>query len=214
MAYTVKRKPQKPERSGPSVLEKLKPAHIPIPTDVVKEGAHEVSEKLREDLGRWTRVRRAASLKPIVGCLDCDTTGKVACAACGGGGMQKLVWNEEVQPCPTCEGTGQVTCSACMGSGHVENAHRKKLIAVLVIGGLAWAYILFRLWGGDILPEQRAKYLARGGGGGSTGAAPVKTTLGQRGTSTHAQPNGQPGTAGQMPGGFTAPNGGQRPPGR
>lgn len=197
MAYTVKRKPEKPARSGSSVLNKLKPDHLPIPTDTVKESAQEVKEKLREDFSRWTRVRRAVSLKPMVGCLACDAIGKVECGACGGAGNQKLVWNEEIQQCQTCAGTGQVTCAECMGRGEVENVHRKKLIAVLVIGGLAWAYILFRLWGGDILPEQRAKYLTRGGGGGATGApAPTRGTLGR----PHATaPNGaQPGARGAM----------------
>jgi hypothetical protein len=214
MAYTVKRqpaKPPKPERSGNSVLNKLKPDHLPIPTETVKESAHEVKEKLREDFSRWTRVRRAVSLKPMVGCLACDASGKVACGACGGAGNQKLVWNEEVQQCQTCEGTGEVTCSECMGRGEVENVHRKKIIAVFVIGGLAWAYVLFRLWGGDILPEQQAKYLTRGGGGGSTGApAPTRGAMGQKhgtGSATlsgGAQPGangaagmlGQPGSAG------------------
>jgi hypothetical protein len=213
MAYTVKRKPMKPEkpaRAGSSILSKLKPDHLPIPTETVKEGAHEVTEKLKADISRIARVRRAVSLKPIVGCLDCDATGKAPCGACGGAGNQKLVWNDEIQQCATCDGTGQVTCAECMGRGTVENTNRKKLIWMLVLGGIAWAYVLFRLWGGDILPEQRAKYLTRGGGGGATGAqAPAGGVLGHPGANHigAGRPNGagprgaagQPGMPGQPP---------------
>ncbi len=210
MAYTVKRKPQKVHRERISILDKVKSDKLGLPTEAVKEGAHEVTAKLREDLGRWSRVRRVVSLKPTMGCIDCDTTGKVVCQACGGGGNQKLVWNDEVQQCPTCEGTGTVTCSECTGRGEVENAHRKKLIAILVIGGLMWAYVLFRLWGGDILPEQRSKYMAGGGGGGVTstapragaanlpgGAQPGRSTGQPRGTDRSGA-TGQTGTAGQV----------------
>jgi hypothetical protein len=199
MAYTVKRKPAKPDKPArPSVLDKLKPDHLPaIPTEAVKEGAQEVKAKLKEDFSRWTRVRRAVSLKPMVGCLNCDASGKTACGACGGAGNQKMVWNDEIQQCQTCEGTGEVTCAECAGYGEVENVHRKKLIAVFIFGGLAWAYILFRLWGGDILPEQRAKFLTRGGGGGSTGApAATHGSLGQ----THGSRGGATPPGGAQPG--------------
>ena len=206
MAYTIKRKPVKAPRRRNAVLDKIKSDHLPASTAAVREGAQEVTEKLRADISRWTRVRRAVSLKPTMGCIDCDTTGKVDCAACGGGGNQKIVWNDEIQQCQTCAGTGQVTCSDCMGHGEVENVHRKKLKFVLVVGGIGWAYILFRLWGGDVLPEQQAKYITRGGGGSTSAAAPARGSLGQRGTRGQSVPAGAGGA--QQPG-VTQPGTGQ-----
>ena len=211
MAYTVKRQPVKPQRERSKILDKVKIDKLAIPTDTVKEGASEVSTKLREDLGKWTRIRSAVSLRPMVGCMTCDTTGKVSCGACGGSGNQKMVWNEEVQQCPTCEGACTVTCSECMGQGQVENTKRKMLLVCLVLGGLCWGYVLFRLWGGDILPEQQSKYMAGGGGGGNTGTAGgPKRAMGQPGGAVGngaGGPSDSHGTNGAHPGGMQPPNG-------
>lgn len=209
MAYTVKRKPQKPERparTGPSLLDKM---HVtekaPQAAETVRESAVEVREKLKEDLGRISRlarVRRSVSLKPMVACLECNRSGKATCLTCGGAGSQKLVLNDEMQRCEACQGSGEVTCVECMGRGLVPNVHRKKVMWMLVVGGLAWAYVLFRLWGGDVLPEQRAKYMAGGGGGGGTGRPAPAATLGSpvspRGAQSghFGQPSGAPGAPG------------------
>lgn len=192
------------------------------PRDTVKESASEVRDKLKSDftgLKQRARIRRGISLKPMVACPECEASGKIACLTCGGSGEQRVVWNDTTEKCPSCQGTGQTACSNCMGRRMVPNANRKKLLWVLLIGGLGWGYILFRLWGGDILPEQQSKYLAGGGGGGATsnnaqplrklGApgsmAPPNGMNTPGGTGQPGQPNGavgQPGTMGGQPGGM------------
>lgn len=192
MAYAIKRKPEKQPRE--SVLNKLHVADkLPHVSDTAREGAVEVKEKLKSDLSRMARLRRAVSLKHIVGCLSCDATGKTECSACAGTGEQKLIMDEATEKCSICEGSGRVSCVECMGTGSLPNVHRKKLIWMLAIGGLAWAFILFELWGGDILPEQRSKFLARSGGGGA-----VMNGGGSHGRTSSPHPLGgpanQPGT--------------------
>lgn len=171
-------------------MNKIMPKPSPQTREAVKEGAAEVREKLKSDISRWTRARRFVSLKPTLDCMECDGTGKHACSACGGEGLQKVVWNEEEQACPTCVGKGTVTCVECAGIGEVENKHRKKLVWVLAIGGLAWGYILFRLWGGDVAPELRARYLSGGGGGYSTGRPGSNPGTGTQSTVAPGGPNG------------------------
>jgi len=133
----------------------------------IAAGAAEVREKLKSDLSRWSRVRRFATLKPTMGCITCDMTGKVLCDTCDGTGRSKLVFDDRQEACATCEGTGRVTCVTCAGRGIVPNVHRKKVLWLLILGGLAWGYVLFRLWNRDILPEFRAQ------GGGRQISRPV-----------------------------------------
>jgi hypothetical protein len=130
----------------------------------LREGAEEVREKLKADLSHFARARRAVSLKPTVGCLSCDATGKVACGTCGGSGHARFVMGEEPEKCHTCLGSGHVTCVECAGRGWVLNKHRKKIIWLLAVGAAAWALVLYRLWGGDIAPEMRANLFKTGGG--------------------------------------------------
>jgi hypothetical protein len=145
--------------------------------EIVREGAQEVTEKLRQDLSRWSRFRRFVSLKPQIPCLDCDGAGKVQCTACGGSGKSAMVRDDgEQEACPRCGGQGSITCVECGGKGLIPNRHRKPLIAVLWVGGIAWAIILFELWGGDILPAQRAAVLQRGEHGRSVPVPPAGTS--------------------------------------
>ncbi len=145
------------------------------PPAEVREGAEEVKAKLREDLSRWARLRRFVSLKPEIPCLECDGAGKIQCAACRGTGKSAIVTETgEQEPCPHCGGHGSITCVDCAGRGVIPNRNRKPLIWILVAGGVAWALILFQLWGGDILPEQRAAVLQRGEHGRSVVAPPQR----------------------------------------
>jgi hypothetical protein len=177
----------------------------PKPREIVKEGAAEVREKLKADLSHWSRARRLVSLRPTMGCLSCDATGKLSCASCGGSGEQKLVWNDEVSACPTCEGKGIATCADCAGRGFVKNTHRKKWLWVLGIGGAAWALLLWRIWGDNIAPEAQAKYLHGGGGGGGANvqrSAPPSSMRPNRGGPGGAR-NGMAPGGGMTPGGAT-----------
>jgi len=145
--------------------------------EIVREGAQEVTEKLRQDLSRWSRLRRFVSLKQEIPCLDCDGAGKVQCTACSGSGKSAMVRDDgEQEACPRCGGQGSITCIECGGKGVIPNRHRKPLIAVLWVGGIAWAIILFELWGGDILPAQRAAVLQRGEHGRSVPVSPARTS--------------------------------------
>jgi len=139
------------------------------PPATVREGADEVRAKLRQDLSRLTRFRRGISLKPTMGCIECDATGRVPCSSCAGSGQAKIVLGDKPEPCHTCDGRGTVTCIECAGRGRVPNVHRKKVLWLLGIGGLAWAFVLYRMWGGDVLPEQVASL--KGGGGKAVPAA-------------------------------------------
>jgi|GEM_PF-5634507 len=143
--------------------------------EVVREGADEVRAKLREDLGRWTRARRYVSLRPEIGCLACDAAGKIECTACGGTGRSAVVLDDGRQDsCPRCDGRGATTCVECAGRGMIPNAHRKKMLWLLAVGGAAWLFILFQLWGRDVLPEQRAAILQRGEHGRAVQAPPPR----------------------------------------
>ena len=135
--------------------------------EVIREGAAEVKAKLRDDISHWSKFRRFITLAPTMACLDCEGTGRVPCTGCGGSGMQKLVWNDEETACPTCEGKATVTCTDCEGKGRIKNKRRKFFLWMFGVGGVAWAYTFFRLWGGDVAPELRSKYLHGGGGGGA-----------------------------------------------
>ena len=140
--------------------------------DTLREGAAEVRDKLRQDfstISRWTRVRRFVSLSPTMMCPDCDGARQVTCGACGGVGKQKVVWNDEEIICEGCKGEKVQNCGNCFGRGRVKNIHRKKFLWLLGIGCLGWLFLLFELWGRDLLPEQSAKYLHGGGGGGTAG---------------------------------------------
>jgi hypothetical protein len=136
----------------------------------VREGANEVKAKLRSDLSRVSRVRRAVSIKPTMGCVSCDASGKLPCNSCDGTGKSKIVLSDmEQERCHTCDGNGQVTCVDCAGRGIIPNVHRKKILWTLGLGAAAWAFVLWRIWGGDVLPEQAAKMknaIGVGGGGG------------------------------------------------
>src|SRR2546421_10953356 len=134
-----------------------------VPRTTFKEGAAEVKAKLRTDISRLTRFRRGVSIRPSMGCIDCDATGKLPCISCDGTGKAKVILREEPEPCATCDGQGYVTCTTCMGRGWVLNKNRKKILWLLGLGGLAWLFFFFRLWGGDVLPEQVANI--KGGGG-------------------------------------------------
>lgn len=157
------------------------------PRETVKASAAEVKAKLKSDLSRMTRVRRAVSVKPMMGCVACDATGRLPCITCDGTGKSKVVVSEEAENCATCEGRGTVTCVDCSGRGEVPNVHRKKILWVLGIGGAAWLIVFWVLWGPDILPQQRAKYISGGGGGSYTGT-PVPP-------GSRANPMGQNGPA-------------------
>jgi hypothetical protein len=140
------------------VVKKKPPAR-----EVVREGAAEVGAKLKSDLSRWTRVRRVVSLRPMIGCMDCDATGKLVCEACSGTGRTKVQINEEAPlPCPHCDGSGQTTCVACAGQGEMPNVHRKKFLWLLIVGGIAWVLLLLQLWGRDLFPAQVAAVTQRG----------------------------------------------------
>jgi DnaJ-class molecular chaperone with C-terminal Zn finger domain len=178
-----------------------------IHNETIREGAAEVREKLKSDLSsvsRLVRVRRFVSLSPTMTCPTCDGRREETCAACGGSGRQKVVWNDQEIVCEGCKGTTTQACGECFGRGRVKNIHRKKFLTLLCIGGLAWAFIVFQLWGRDVLPEQSAKYLHGGGGGG---AAQVRTSTHTPGRLAPAalaptQPNSavaQPGAVGQSP---------------
>src|SRR5438105_7974360 len=102
------------------------------PRETLKEGAAEVKEKLKSDLSHLARFRRGVSLKPTMGCIDCDATGKVPCAGCGGTGEQRLILDaEKTEQCATCQGTGQVTCVTCAGRRFVPNINRKRILWIL-----------------------------------------------------------------------------------
>jgi hypothetical protein len=167
----------------------------------VREGAEEVRAKLKSDLSRMSRVRRAVSLKPTMGCIPCDASGKVPCLSCDGTGKSKIVISEEDQEeCHTCEGTGRVTCVDCEGRGILPNIHRKKILWVLGVGVACWAFVFWRIWGGDVLPEQAAKIrssVGAVGGGHTSGAKPVTGTRGM----TESPPVNNPGmiAPGQAP---------------
>ena len=143
-----------------------------VPHTTFREGAAEVKEKLRSDISRLTRFRRGVSLKPTMGCIDCDATGKLPCISCDGSGKAKVVLREEADPCATCDGRGYVTCTTCFGRGWVLNKNRKRLLWVLGIGGLAWLIVFWQMWSGDVLPEQVAN-LKGGGGRAQRSPAPI-----------------------------------------
>lgn len=146
--------------------------------DLVREGAQEVKEKLREDLSRWSRVRRCVSLQREIPCLACDGAGKTLCAACQGSGKSGFTTETgEADACPRCGGHGSVTCVECAGRGRIANRHRTKLLWTLWLGGIAWVLVLLQLWGRDLLPEQRAKLLQRGEHGQGV-SAPVSRAAG------------------------------------
>jgi hypothetical protein len=205
-------------------MSKIMPG--PQVRETVKEGAAEVRAKLKQDISQWSRARRLVTITPTIGCMECDATGKLACSACGGSGTQKVVWNDEQQACPTCEGHGTVTCVECAGQRRIPNKHRKKIIWVLALGGLAWAFALYTLFKPDIAPELRARYLGGGGGGYSTGrpkpATPAVpggengTTPGSPGSSSLTNPNndafgtrtGTPSGPSSAPAPLVGPNGG------
>lgn len=140
-------------------------AHLPGHHETFREGAEEVKAKLRADLSRWTRARRAISLKPTLPCSECDSTGRTLCESCHGRGKQGIEFHGEQYACMTCEGTGHVTCVECAGTGSVVNVHRKKILWLIAIGAAAWLLVLLRLYmtERDILPGFRAE-----GGGQST----------------------------------------------
>jgi hypothetical protein len=141
----------------------MDPSRRSAARETISEGAAEVKEKLREDLSRWSRARRFVSLKHEIPCLECDGAGRIQCHVCGGTGKSRLVLEDGTQePCVQCDGRGSITCVVCTGKGQVPNAHRKTMLWLMVAGGLAWLFILFQLWGRDILPEQRAAVLQRG----------------------------------------------------
>jgi hypothetical protein len=196
----------------------------PQTREVVREGASEVREKLREDFSRWTRSRRYMSLKPEIACGECMGQCKAACAGCGGTGRGRVRGEDgSVPACALCDGKGAVTCVACSGKGQVENIHRKKWIWLMGLGGAGWLLTFFQLWGRDILPEQRAAVLDRGAHGKSV-TAPVRGSrygMGRDG-GVGMQNGGQPamGQQGMQPGmgqpgmGRPAPGGmGVQPPG-
>jgi hypothetical protein len=131
----------------------------------VREGAAEVRAKLKSDLSRWTKARRAVSLRPTILCAGCDGTGRVTCATCEGAGQSRIVFGDSPEACATCEGRGTVTCVDCSGRGQVVNAHRKMVLWLLVVGGLAWVFVLWSLLGRDVAPETVAKLKGGGGGG-------------------------------------------------
>ena len=142
--------------------------------ETISEGAAEVKAKLREDLSRWSRTRRYATLKPEIPCLECDGAGKIQCALCGGTGLSRLVLDDGRQEsCVQCDGKGAYTCVVCAGRGLVPNTRRKLMLTLLAVGGLAWLLIFFQLWGRDIFPEQRAAILQRGEHGQAVSAPPV-----------------------------------------
>lgn len=186
--------------------------------ETISEGAAEVKEKLREDLSRWSRMRRYVSLKPEIPCLDCDGAGKTECVSCGGTGLSRLILDDGRQEaCVKCDGKGAITCVACAGRGMVPNAHRKAMLWLLGAGGIAWLLILYQLWGRDVLPEQRAAILQRGEHGQAVTAPPAVSHGAGRGVT--AQTSGgasvRPGGAGnvqwpqQGPGQAVPPVGGQ-----
>lgn len=141
--------------------------------ELVREGAQEVKEKLRQDLSRWAKARRYVSLKERIPCVACDGAGKIVCAACEGSGKGVYAKEDGTRmDCERCGGNGSTTCTECAGKGTVLNPHRKKLIWLLWIGAVAWLLIFLQLWGRDILPEQRAKLLQRGEHGKSISAPP------------------------------------------
>lgn len=177
--------------------------------EVVREGVSEVRDKLRADLSRWGRARRAVSLKPIMSCADCDATGRVTCPTCEGSGKSRLVMGEKPDPCPTCEGKGSVSCVMCAGKGEVPNVHRKKVLGILIAGAAAWLFFLVRLYmmDHDLLPGFRpsggGQALPAGGGASRGGPSAGVTPAANDGV---AQPPGlQPTVPGmatpQMPGG-------------
>jgi len=167
--------------------------------ETISEGAAEVKAKLRDDLSRWSRTRRFVSLKPRIPCMECDGAGKTQCSVCAGSGRSRMVLEDGRQEaCTSCDGTGANTCVVCAGRGMVANAHRRTMLWVLGIGGVAWLLILFQLWGRDVLPEQRAAILQRGEHGNAVTAPPSRS------------PGGAPGGAnpqqrGAVSGGVAAP---------
>src|SRR6185369_13324709 len=120
------------------------------PAATVKEGAAEVKAKLKSDFSKIARARRSVSIKPMMGCRECDATGRVPCSTCDGSGHTKVTFGDTPENCHTCEGRGTVTCVDCAGRGIVPNIHRKKILWIVGIGVAAWAFVLWRLWGGDV----------------------------------------------------------------
>lgn len=177
----------------------------PMKNEAVREGASELSEKLRADFARLMALRRYASLQHTIGCSACDAQGTVPCDRCAGTGKTSVVVNDVQQSCLACNGTGTITCVECGGVGRVPNANRKKVIIMLVVGGLAWLYVLFRLWGGDVAPELRANLSKDGGGHATQVAKPVGG-----GRSSVGAPQQMPtgGTTTPQNGGYSNPQGG------
>lgn len=195
--------------------------------EAVREGVAEVREKLREDLSRWARARRAVSLKPMLSCMECDGAGRRACASCGGSGKGRVGADGAAPPCVHCDAQGTLTCVECAGSGLVPNTNRKRLLVVLWLGVAAWVLVFLRLYlmEHDVLPAFRAR-----GGGASTGVprgAAMPGAVGQPGapaagmgpgaggggyqapTAGYGAPARQPGgMAGPRGGGYSAPRGG------
>src|SRR5437660_11474282 len=101
----------------------------------VREGADEVKQKLKSDFSRMTRVRRAVSIKPTMGCVSCDASGKLPCDSCDGTGQSKIVLSGmDQERCHTCDGAGRVTCVDCAGKGILPNIHRTQILWLIGIG--------------------------------------------------------------------------------
>ena len=177
-----------------------------LPRTTFKEGAAEVKDKLRTDISRLTRFRRGVSLKPTMGCIECDATGKLPCISCDGSGKSKVVLREEAEPCATCDGKGYVTCTTCAGRGWVLNRNRKKLLWLVAVGGLAWLIVFWQMWSGDVLPEQVAN-LKGGGGKAARPPAPTGSVAAPGGAST-----GRGGTVLSPPSGALRATPGSTPP--
>ncbi len=176
--------------------------------EVVSEGVAEVKDRLREDISRLKKVRRGITLRTTMECLECEGNGRVICQSCGGLGKAKVVFGDEPGACETCVGSGRIGCVTCLGKGSLANPHRKKVLIVLGVGGVAWLLVFLRLWMGsfDVLPAVRAT------GGGEVAPRNSPMTSPMSGPGETVQPGGAPGTAPQ-PGalqpqsGFTAPSG-------
>ena len=184
----------------------------------IKEGASEIGGRLREDIGGLGKFRRGVTLKSTMDCLDCRASGKADCSSCDGTGKSKVVWGEEAQNCATCSGTGKVTCPECAGRGFIYNQHRAKLLWVLIVGFLMWGIVAYMVWGNNLFPEERAKYLGKGGGrimperqgGGRSTGKPGEGMLHQPGASGTTQEGirqGNPATGGGFSTGTTSSGG-------
>ncbi|MEP6755374.1 MAG: hypothetical protein ABJA67_07730 [Chthonomonadales bacterium] len=157
----------------------LKPKKTKKAKGAENEAVSELRSKLKSDLSQASGFSQYLTLRRTMKCSECGATGIVQCVVCNGEGKQRMIWNDEISTCEACEGKGEVTCGECEGRKFVLNPHRKKILILAGIGAACWAWILFSIYGPQVLPEQQAKLLHGGGAGGAAMISVQKGTIGK-----------------------------------